>query len=263
MSRFCPLFSSSSGNSIYIGTASDGILIDVGQSAKRTAQALCAMGIDPASLRAVFVTHEHSDHVKGLRVFASQHRLPVYASNGTLAALSDSGCLCDKFTASAVDWNGCEITGMFIKPFHTQHDCREGNGYRIEMPDGRSIAVATDLGEMTREVVEAITGCDLVMLESNHDVDMLRSGSYPYVLKQRILSKYGHLSNEVCAQTLASLVNKGTTRFVLGHLSIENNIPQLAYDTSARALLLEGAKEGRDYTMCVAPRLCPEEVIIF
>ena len=152
---------------------------------------------------------------------------------------------------------------MFVKSFRTSHDCRESNGYRIEMPDGRSIAVATDLGEMTGEVLSAITGCDLVMLESNHDVDMLREGSYPYVLKQRILSRYGHLSNDVCAQTLASLVKKGTTRFVLGHLSLENNLPELAYETSLRALRLEGAKEGRDYTMCVAPRLYPEEIIIF
>ncbi len=253
MSRFCSLFSSSSGNCTYIGTASSGILIDAGVSAKRITEALSDRNIAPESIKAIFVTHEHSDHIKGIKVFASRHHTPVFATEGTVLGMDKAGVLTDKFTHDVVPMSGIEVGGMFVRRFPTPHDCNESCGYTVEMPDGRKIAVATDIGHMTNEIMNSISGCDLVMIESNHDVGMLQNGIYPYYLKRRILSDVGHLCNEDCAEAVAQLVRAGTTRFYLGHLSEENNVPLLAYRTSENALLQQGAVLGRDCFLTVNP----------
>ncbi len=254
MARFCPLFSGSSGNSYYIGSAEHGVLIDAGKNAKQLTEALQRCEIPVSAVEAIFVTHEHSDHVSGLRVFASRHKIPVYGSNGTMAALQDMAILNGKFPAGALSLEGMECAGMYIKPFRIPHDCAEGYGYRLMTADGRGISVATDLGYMTNEIREAVTGSDLIVLESNHDIGMLRNGPYPYVLKQRILSGMGHLSNVSCAEELCRFVKTGTTRFWLAHLSQENNTPELAYQTSLCSLTMEGMKENLDYQLAVAPR---------
>ncbi len=264
MARFCPLFSGSSGNSYYIGSSEHGILVDAGKNAKQITEALERCGIPPGVVEAVFVTHEHSDHVSGLRVFAGRHRLPVYGSTGTMTALAEMGVLTGKFPAFALSEEGMECAGMYIKPFHIPHDCAEGYGYRIMTADGRGVSVATDLGYMTAEVREAVSGSDLLVLESNHDIGMLRNGPYPYPLKQRILSGLGHLSNVSCAEELCRFAQTGTTRFWLAHLSSENNTPELAYQTSLCSLSMAGLKEGLDYQLAVAPR-CNQEgkVMVF
>jgi len=252
MARFCSLFSSSSGNCAYIGSASGGILIDAGVSAKRMQQALWDIGVDAASIAAIFVTHEHSDHISGLRVFASRHHAPVYATAGTLAALEEKDILNGDFAARVIEPNGTEICGMLVKSFRTSHDCREGVGFAVTMPDQKSIAAVTDSGVVTDEMLDAVTGCDLVMLESNHDIHMLQNGNYPYQLKRRILSDRGHLSNDCCAQTAVRLIENGTTRLVLAHLSHENNFPQLAYETTKSTLAQAGAQVDSDYLLSVA-----------
>ena len=252
MAKFCSLFSSSSGNSTYIGTSHGGILIDVGVSAKKTADALKNIGVDPNSIAAIFVTHEHSDHINGIRVFAERHGTKVYASQGTLSEMHDMGVITSKVSADVIPWGGMEAGGIFIRPFKTPHDSRESTGYSIVTPDNKRIAVATDIGEVTDTVMNAVFGCDLVLLESNHDVGMLRNGPYPYFLKERILSNHGHLSNEACAETAVKLVQSGTTRFVLGHLSKENNIPALAFETTRAAMKMAGAVENIDYLLSVA-----------
>lgn len=254
MARFCPLFSGSSGNSYYIGSAREGILVDVGRSAKQVADMLGACNIDISSIRAIFVTHEHSDHVAGLRVFASRHHVPVYASAGTLDALKTMGCLNEKIVSSVIDSSGTECAGMRITPFPISHDSAECVGYRIETPDGRKIALSTDLGYLSEEVRHNLAGSDMVVLESNHDVRMLENGPYPYVLKRRILSDTGHLSNDACASELDSLVRSGSTRFVLAHLSRENNTPDLAFQTSLCSLKMSGMRQGKDFELFVAPR---------
>jgi phosphoribosyl 1,2-cyclic phosphodiesterase len=254
MARFCPLFSGSSGNSYYIGTAEQGILIDAGRSAKQMDAMLLQCGIDVSSIKAIFITHEHIDHVKGLRVFASKHSLPVYTSPGTLCALENMGCLDTRYSAGVIGWEGMECAGMYIKPFHTSHDSAESVGYRVELHDGRSIAVSTDLGYMSAEVREQLTGVDMIVLESNHDVGMLQNGPYPYPLKRRILSNTGHLSNVDCSAELCGFVQAGTTRFVLVHLSSENNTPELAFQTSLCSLSISGFQQGRDFELCVAPK---------
>jgi phosphoribosyl 1,2-cyclic phosphodiesterase len=148
---------------------------------------------------------------------------------------------------------GVEVNGLFIKPFKTSHDCADGRGYIVTGSDGSSkVAVATDTGIVTPEIINSITGCNLVYIESNHDVNMLKNGSYHFELKKRILSDKGHLSNDACAEVLRALVNKGTTQFVLAHLSEENNTPHLAYDTSINALLEMGALVNRDFQLRVA-----------
>ncbi len=257
MAKFCSLYSSSSGNTTYIGTSQGGILIDVGVSAKRTADALKNIGVDPNSIAAIFVTHEHSDHINGIRVFAERHGTKVYASEGTLAGMEDAGAITAKMKTDIIPREGMEAGGIFIRPFRTPHDSRESTGYSVVTPDGKRLAVATDIGMVTDTVMDAIYGCDLVLLESNHDVGMLRNGPYPFFLKERILSDHGHLSNERCAETAVKLMQSGTTRFVLGHLSKENNMPALAFETTRAAMRMAGAVENIDYLLTVAGDLNP------
>lgn len=262
MARFCSLFSSSSGNCNYAGTADGGILIDVGVTAKRAAETLDCIGVDIGGVGAIFVTHEHTDHIQGIRVLASKHNIPVYASTGTLEALAENGTLNGKFPAHVIPAEGVEVNGMFIRPFHTPHDSRESLGFTVEMPDGNRLALATDIGTITDEVLSNITCCQLVMLESNHDVRMLQNNpNYTYALKRRILSDRGHLSNEMCAKTAADLIESGTTRLILGHLSKENNMPELAYQSTYSALCAKGMEEGSDYILRVAGTGMPKMMV--
>lgn len=262
MAKFCPLFSSSTGNSTYIGNGSDSILIDAGMSAKQLEQALWNIGADADAICNIFITHEHSDHVKGLKVFTKKHKTRVVMTQGTYEALVKSDALDNAEECSIITPDGVDVGCMLVKPFSTSHDASESCGYTIELANGRKMAVATDLGIMTDTVFQAISGADLIMLESNHDVNMLQCGAYPYILKRRILGEKGHLSNDACAESLVKLINTGTTRFFLGHLSRENNLPQLAYQTSVSALAVNGAEEGSDYLIRVAKPVWDEKAMI-
>ena len=254
MARLCPLFSGSSGNSYYIGSKNEGVLIDVGRSAKQITNMLINCNIEIGAVKAIIVTHEHSDHVSGLRVFASKNHIQVYASQGTLNALDNSGMLTSDFSSNVVGADGVECAGMLIRPFHTSHDCAEGYGYKIRTSDDRTIAFSTDLGCISPEVHSVINGSDLVVMESNHDIGMLQNGRYPYPLKRRILSDRGHLSNDVCANELPILAHNGSTRFVLAHLSSENNTPELAYQTAMCSLTMAGLQQGIDFELSIAQK---------
>lgn len=262
MAKFCPLFSSSTGNSIYIGGGNDAILIDVGVVNKQLEQALWGIGVDADSIRNIFITHEHSDHVKGLKVFSKKHKSRVFMTAGTYEALAKTDALDNVDECRIITSDGVDVGCMHIKPFSISHDCIEPCGYTIQMANGRKFAVATDLGIMTDTVMNALSGSDLVMLESNHDVNILQCGGYPYMLKRRILGVKGHLSNDACAQALQTLVKNGTTRIFLGHLSRENNVPQLAYQTSVSALEMIGAHEGEDYFIRVAKPQWDEKALV-
>jgi len=250
MAKLIPLFSGSSGNSAYIGGTGGGVLVDAGVSAKRLACALSGIGVDPGRVGAVFVTHEHIDHVRGLRVFCERHGIPVFATGGTLRALERMGMLTAKMRAEPLPAGGIEANGLLLRHFATSHDAADPCGYTCETGDEK-YAIATDTGYLTDNVKEALRGCDTVLLESNHEVTMLQNGPYPYFLKRRILSDQGHLSNAACADFLPALLRTGAGRFYLAHLSRENNTPQLAYATAKMAFDQAGAREGIDYELRV------------
>ena len=169
MARFCSLFSSSSGNSTFLSSATTSILVDAGVSARRMVKALNDREIDPKTIGALFLTHEHIDHVNAVRILATNHNIPVYATEGTLEALRENGTINGKFQVEVMPEAGISIGDLFVKSFKTPHDSNESCGYTITMPDGQKAAVATDIGHMTEEIITNLKGSSLVMLESNHD----------------------------------------------------------------------------------------------
>ena len=251
MSRICPLFSGSSGNCTYIGQGNTHILIDVGVSAKRICQRLGEIGVDFRQISAIFITHEHNDHIKGLEVLSKKYPLPIYMSCGTAAQMNELSSEAVKSNIRVID-SPVQLENMEICRFTTSHDCDDSSGYRINLGD-RSFAVCTDTGIVTEEIRKNLEGCELVLLESNHDLNMLRLGPYPLHLKRRILADNGHLSNVSCARELPNLLKKGTIRFILGHLSQQNNTIDTAYNEANTALNLAGFTEGIDYILYVAP----------
>lgn len=253
MAKLCPLFSGSQGNSYYIGSAGKGILIDIGKSAKQIENALKENDIDIKDIISVFITHEHTDHIKGLKVFCSRYKIPAYSSKGTISALREKEIIDESFNINEISSECKEFDNMRIKPFNISHDCKEGYGYVIETCDGRKTAIVTDTGCITDEISRAVYGCDTVVIESNYDVRMLESGSYPFLLKRRILSKTGHLSNDDCSEEISKLIHNGSTRFILAHLSLENNIPYLAEQTSICRLKENGMIINRDFLLSSAP----------
>lgn len=264
MMRYCSLFSGSSGNSTYVATAQGGVLVDAGVSAKRITEALCQRQIAPESIRAVLVTHEHSDHVLGLKTLCKRYGWPVLASEGTLDALTQENKVFEGGRLYVISSDKAVTIGdLRITAFSTPHDSRQSLGFRFDAEDGHSLAVATDMGYMTPDVLSAICGCQTVHIESNHDPVMLNNGPYPYPVKMRILGERGHLSNDACACVLPTLLESGTTRLTLAHLSEHNNTPQLALRTAREALTKVGATEGRDYLLSVAGSTGTEPIVYF
>ncbi len=227
--------------------------MDIGCSYKCTQSALLDRNINPDGICAVAITHCHSDHIGGLKTFLKKHPVPVIASAMTLRTLESNGALTSGHPTICADDGEVVVSDIKIRKICTSHDCDGSGGYIFSLPDERRVAIFTDLGYVSDEILEGIKGCDLVMLESNHDVNMLKKGSYPFYLKERILSDSGHLSNAACAAVLPRLVENGTTRIVLAHLSRENNLPALALSTCRAALLDAGYTEEEDYILYVAP----------
>ena len=262
MARFCTLCSSSSGNSAYIGTAKHGILIDAGTNNKQLLLSLEKAGLSPDSIKAVFLTHEHDDHVGALRVFASKRKIPVYATGGTLSGLMGKGILDGSFETEIITEKGITVEDMHISYFHTFHDSKESCGYTVQLPDAK-VGVCTDTGKVNDEILKNLSDCSLVLLESNYDDTLLDFSSYPLSLKARIRSDSGHLSNRACADTARLLLDSGVRRFVLGHLSRENNTPDRAFAYTNSVLKRDGARIGKDYLLEVAPVGSMGKYIIF
>lgn len=250
MARFYPLFSSSSGNCSFVGDERGGILIDAGVSCKKITEALEYNGIQPQAVRAVFVTHTHSDHISGLRVFVKKYGCAVFAQEANLREMLDNGKLEPSAQTFALENGPVDVGELHITHFETSHDCAASCGFTVEYEDGKKAASCTDLGVVTDKVRQALNGCDMVLLESNYDEQMLRNGPYAYPLKQRISSDVGHLSNSDCASLLRELIAGGTRHFVLGHLSRENNLPKLAQAASMSGL--RGYEQDYDYRLEVA-----------
>lgn len=262
MSRFCPLASSSSGNCIYVAGGDSALLVDVGISCRSVMTALKNLGEDPKRIQGIVITHEHTDHIKGLNVLLKQLKVPVYGSKETLDYLYSRSFVPED--ALLVPLDGSFLVGdIQLDCFDTPHDSVHSIGVRMEMPDGRKIGISTDLGYVTQTVEDYLTGCDLVLLESNYDPEMLNSSSYPYSLKLRIKGKQGHLANEDSAVLSEKLVKTGTTRLILGHLSKQNNLPDIAFHTTNNLLTQQQMKQNQDYLLSVAPPHRPHEMVVF
>ena len=251
MSKICPLFSGSTGNCTYIGTKNGAVLVDAGASMKRIITAIECAGGTAEEIKAIAVTHQHIDHITGLRPILNKLKIPLIASEKTIEALAVANKIPEGARVISIE-NQVEVDGIIINRFATSHDCEGSSGYSFILPDQKKFTLCTDLGIVTDEVRNALNGSDLVLLESNHDVEMLKRGPYPPELKIRIMSDKGHISNNVCSAELVKLLKNGTKRFILGHLSQNNNTPLVARSSAEAALMDIGAENGKDYLLSVA-----------
>lgn len=238
--RICTLFSGSKGNCTYIETPEAKFLIDMGKNCRAVCHALSEIGVDPDALDAVFVTHEHRDHIDALAVFCKHHPLPIHIQEASVQKLLAAAPHLEELVHTYPDADACrvQIGDATVQAFRTPHDSRASVGYRITL-DGETptaLAYATDIGYITPEILENLMGCESVVLESNHDPDMLMDGPYPYDLKLRIRGRKGHLSNEDCATVAAQLYASGTKNILLAHISEQNNTPRLAFHETFTAI---------------------------
>lgn len=254
--ELCTIASGSSGNCIYIGTDKYKLLIDAGISGKRITLGLEQINVDPTELNGLFITHEHTDHIKGAGIISRKYNLPIYATQGTW------DCMLEGNKIGKVDSENIKViqkgsTLVFddlkIMPYSTYHDAADPVGYTFSYGQ-KKMSIATDLGYVDDAILNHLKDSHLILLESNHDVNMLEAGAYPYYLKQRILSDRGHLSNEVAAKALLDSYTEQLKYAVLGHLSRENNFPDLAYVTAKNTLEDNGIQVGKDIKVDVAKR---------
>ena len=254
MITFCSLFSGSSGNAIYIASKSTKILIDCGVSGKRIAASLSSIGVEASEIDAILVTHEHRDHTHSVGIMSRRYNIPVYANLNTWNGMSaDIGSIKDENKRVFETFNEFCINDIKIRPFAIPHDAAEPVGYNFTI-DNKKITLATDIGHVNDELISYIEGSEMLLVESNHDIEMLKCGSYPYYLKKRIIGEKGHLSNDAAGELVALMACKGTNKFLLGHLSKENNFPHLAYQTVYNALQRKKIQAGKDVVLDIAHR---------
>lgn len=251
---FCSLFSGSSGNCLYVGTQKTNILIDAGLSGKKIISSLNEIGISPKSINALLITHEHIDHVRGAGVLSRMFNIPVYANNNTWGAMENLIGRVNDDNIKVIDGDEpFAINDIEIKSFKTPHDAADPVGYCL-FNGGKKISIATDIGHVSDIVFSNIKDSDLIMLESNHDVEMLKFGPYPYILKRRILSDIGHLSNSDAGNAIVKLIGNKYMNIILGHLSEQNNFPELAYQTVLSILAENCINVGEDVKIDLANR---------
>ena len=261
---FCSIASGSSGNCIFVGTDHTSVLIDAGISGKRGTAGLHSIGRKPEELDGILITHEHSDHIKGLGVLARKYGIPVYCSAGTKKAMLDQNMLgkvdAALFHEIVPEANFC-LKELEICPFRVSHDAAEPLAYRLS-GGGKSVAVATDLGYYDDYIVGYLKALDAVLIESNHDVNMLQVGTYPYYLKQRILGFKGHLSNDNAGRLLGEILHENMKAVMLGHLSKENNYEALALATVCSEITMgDNPFRADDFPIQIAKRDEPTQLI--
>lgn len=262
--KICSIASGSSGNCIYVGTEQTHILIDAGISGKRTEQGLNSVGLTMRDIDAIFITHEHSDHIGGLGVLSRKCEIPVYGTRGTIDAILNTksiGNVNKELFYAIHPEKPFELKDIVMKPMKVSHDAAEAVAYRI-YHGNRKIGVITDLGTYDENTIEQLKDMDVLFAEANHDIRMLQVGPYPYYLKQRILGERGHLSNEVSGRMLSELLHDNLKAIILGHLSRENNMAELAYET-VRLEIANGENEyhANDFPIYVAKRNEPMQAI--
>lgn len=261
---FCSIASGSSGNCIFVGTDHSSVLIDAGISGKKIAAGLNEIDRAMEELDAILITHEHSDHIKGLGVLARKYGIPIYSSAGTIRALKMQqpvGPVDEDLFHEIVPDQWFSVGELDVRPFRVSHDAAEPVAYRFAC-GGKSVAVATDLGCYDDYIVENLKDLDAVLIESNHDINMLQVGTYPYYLKQRILGSRGHLSNEHAGRLLGEILNDRMQAVMLGHLSRENNYEALALATvCAEVTMGDNPFKAEDFRIQIAKRDEPSQTI--
>jgi phosphoribosyl 1,2-cyclic phosphodiesterase len=252
--KFCSLSSGSSGNCQYIETKESKILIDAGFSGKRIEELLEEIQVDPKTLDAILVTHEHIDHSKGVGILSRRHNIPVYANAKTWESMEKIVKTIKIENTRVFKTNkNIHIKDVLIHPFNLSHDALEPVGY-IVFSDKKKMTFITDTGWVNEGTKEKIKNSHLYFMESNHDVKMLMEGGYPWSLKKRIISQHGHLSNDDAGSILGELLKGEKEIVLLAHLSKDNNKPELAYNTVRNALLTQGFDVDNDLRLCMTNR---------
>lgn len=249
---FISLVSGSSGNASIIKNNDTTILLDCGLSGKKLSMVLDSIGISCDQIDAMLITHEHTDHTQGAGVVSRRYNIPVYATEKTHLSMN-IGPLKEENIKIIKNDEPFEIGNIGIIPFSISHDAKDPVCYSFWV-DNKKYSIATDTGIMSDTIFNSIAGSDFLMLEANHDVDMLMFGEYPYDLKKRIMSDLGHMSNDLAAENAIKLLENNTHHIMLSHLSEKNNNPNVAYKTVETALKTHGAKIGKDISLCVAKR---------
>ena len=261
--KICSLASGSSGNCTYIEDGEKHILIDAGISRKRIVDGMREIGADPEQLDAIFVTHEHSDHIQGIPMMVKYFNVPVYATAGTLDEIRTKdtrGLVKMEHLFQLYPDQTVDLGSMHITPYHISHDAADPVGYTVES-GGSKASIATDMGFYDDYIVEHLSGSDALILEANHDISMLEAGNYPYPLKCRILGERGHLSNEDSGRLLCRLMGTKLRYAFLAHLSKENNYPDLAYQAVKCQIWEEMGRQELPFALKVAKRDQPSELI--
>lgn len=263
--RLLSIASGSSGNCIYVGDKDTHILIDAGISCKKIEAALKDNALSAGDIQGIFVTHEHSDHICGLGVLARRYHIPIYATYETVEYIKrckSLGAMDDKLFRPIFANIDMQIGDLKIHPFSIPHDAVNPVAYRVTSQELKSVAVATDIGYYNDYIIENLRGLDAILIEANHDVHMLETGPYPYVLKKRILGDRGHLSNENSGRLLNRILNDKLKYILLGHLSKENNYEELAYETVRLEIAMgDNEYKMREITIKVAKRDYPTDMI--
>lgn len=255
--KMCSIASGSSGNCIYIGTDATHLLVDVGISGKKTVEGLNNLGLAGSDIDGILITHEHADHISGLGVMCRKFGIPVYGTGGTISAVKKMWSL-GKIDDSLFNVVNADekfiLKDITVNPMKISHDAAEPVAYRFQY-GAKRMAVATDLGIYDDYTVECLKGMDVLFLEANHDINMLQVGPYPYYLKQRILGSRGHLSNELSGKLLSCLLHDKLKSVILGHLSKENNLAELAYETVRLEISMsDNPYKPEDFPIYVASR---------
>ncbi|NLO82179.1 MAG: MBL fold metallo-hydrolase [Clostridiales bacterium] len=244
--KICSLSSGSSGNATYIGSDRANILVDAGLPAKYIIKALNDINVSPCELDAILVSHEHTDHIKGIGALSRRFDIPIYANEPTWTSMrSKLGNIKSKNMRIFYTDMDFYIKDINVQAFAIPHDAAEPVGFCFYYGN-KKISITTDLGHTNNSITKTVMDSDLILLEANHDLQMLRDGSYPWPLKRRIMGKYGHLSNEQAGLALVEMLKGKIAYVLLAHLSEENNFPQLAYDTVINILKSKGIRPGKD-----------------